>query len=247
LDVGQADSILIQTKDNAVLIDAGESVTRRRLISYLEEAGIKSLDYFIATHPHNDHIGGFIGLLGAVEVKNIVMPDAINTTATFENLIHAAEDNDIPIYVAETGDFIEAGLIALDVLSPGLGGTYPNLNNASLVLRMVYGDTAFLFMGDAEEIIERQVLGAGFDVRANILKVGHHGSKTSTSAAFLDEVRPNAAVISCGKNNTYGHPDAEVLSLLAEPGRDIMTLRTDERGTIIMVTDGNEIRLYMHD
>jgi beta-lactamase superfamily II metal-dependent hydrolase len=245
-NVGQGDSILLQTDENAVLIDAGEYSVRRELLSYLRDAGISTLDYLIATHPHEDHIGGMIPVLDNFTVKNVVLTEAPGTTASYESFLKFVDEQKIPVTFPQAGDAISAGLIELNVLAP-LSDYSDDLNNASLVLRMVYGDTAFLFTGDAEGESERDMLEAGSPLRASVLKIGHHGSRAATTPAFLDAVSPpdavspSVAVISCGSVNSYSHPHEEVLTRLEERGMQLY--RTDESGTIIMSTDGEKVYL----
>ncbi len=240
-DVGQGDSILLQSDKNSVLIDAGEYSTRNALLSYLRDAGVKTLDYLIATHPHADHIGGMVPVLENFTVKNIVLSDATANTETYESFLGLIEEQKIPVTVPEAGDNITSGIINLSVLAP-LKDYSDDLNNASLVLRMVYGETAFLFAGDAEAPSEQDMLNAGGSVRADIIKIGHHGSNTASTGAFIDAVRPSAAVISCGKHNSYNHPHDETLEALAS--RNIPIYRTDESASIIMNTDGQKV--YLH-
>jgi competence protein ComEC len=232
IDVGQADAILIQSDRNAVLIDGGERKTQEKLVSYLEAAGVTVLDYVVATHPHSDHIGGLAAVVRKFDVKDVLMPDAISNTATFEGLLAAIEEKDLSITVPSVGDKITAGIIKFTVLAPGKN--LKGLNNASIVLRMEHGKTAFLFTGDAETQSEALMLKSGLELRANVLKAGHHGSRTSSSAAFLDAVRPEMVVVTCGSGNSYGHPHKEFLERINQPGRNITLLRTDEKGTIVM-------------
>ncbi len=241
LDVGQGDSILLQTADNAVLIDAGEYSARRALLSYLRDAGVTVLDYVIATHPHEDHIGGMIPVLENFTVNRMAMTSAAANTDAYETFLEEIDAKGVPVTIPRPGDVIEAGLIRLDVLAP-LSDYSNDLNNASLVLRMVHGDNAFLFTGDAEHESEQDMLNANSPVQASVIKIGHHGSSTATSPAFLDAVRPAAAVISCGSVNSYGHPHDETIALLEERG--IQIYRTDEDGTIIMSTDGTQVKLW---
>jgi competence protein ComEC len=243
IDLGQADGILLQSAQNAVLIDGGEYATRDTLVNYLRNAGITTLDYVVATHPHSDHIGGLAAVIQQFYVKNVLMPDATNNTATFEKLLTAIENKGISITVPSVGDKITAGIIKFTVLAPAKD--FKDLNNASLVLRMAHGETAFLFTGDAETLSEKEMLNSGLNLRANVLKAGHHGSRTSTSSEFLDAVRPGTVVVSCGTGNSYGHPHKEFLEIVSQPERNITLLRTDKLGTIIITTNGQEIKLYV--
>lgn len=241
LDVGQGDSILIQSPDNAVLIDGGEYSARKALLSYLREAGVETLDYVVATHPHSDHIGSLPVVIDEFNVRQVLMPDVTSNTTSFEKLLDAIEKKDIPVIIPEAGETFTAGPIQLTVLAP-VGTAYKNVNNYSLVMQMVYGDTSFLFTGDAEGLSEEEMLAEGFDLHANILKAGHHGSDTASTDAFLEAVQARVAVISCGKNNSYGHPHTAALERFAQ--HDMGVYRTDESGTIVMVTDGTDISLY---
>jgi beta-lactamase superfamily II metal-dependent hydrolase len=242
IDLDQADGILIQSGKNAVLIDGGEHKTRDTLVNYLRGAGVAALDYVVATHPHSDHIGGLAEVIRQFDVKNVVMPEATNNTATFEGLLDEIEKKKLSITVPSAGDKITAGTIELTVLAPSKD--FGDLNNASIVLKMEHGGTAFLFTGDAETPSEKEMLASGRNLRADVLKAGHHGSRTSTSPEFLDAVRPSAVVVTCGRGNSYGHPHKEFLDLVKQPARNIALYRTDEMGTIIMTTDGKEIKLY---
>jgi competence protein ComEC len=241
LDVGQGDATIIQSRDHAVLIDGGEARYGPQVLTYLRDAGIARLDYVVATHPHSDHIGGLIHVLGQIEVGTVLMPDATNNTVAFENLLAAIENHDIPVAFPSAGDRITAGIINMLTLAPA-PGNHANLNNASIVLRLDYGETSFIFTGDAETESERAMLAGGRNLRATVLQVGHHGSRTSTTQEFLDAVRPVAAVISAGGGNTYGHPHREVIERLT--AANVRILRTDERGTILMSTNGTDVRFW---
>jgi len=239
LDVGQGDSILIWSRDNAVLIDGGEAREGNTVLGYLRRAGITRLDYVIATHPHSDHIGGLVAMLSRMEIGQVLMPDVVHTTATFENFLAVIENNGISTAAPEEGEWIQAGIIRLHVLAPLPG--HRNLNDASIVVRLVYGGTSFLFTGDAEAASERTMMASGRELGSDVLKIGHHGSQTSTTEGFLDAVAPMAAVIQVGRGNRFGHPHPDVMARLM--ARGIMVYRTDEMGTIIMATDGDRIVL----
>ena len=241
LDVGQGDSILIRSRDNAVLIDGGDVNLHETVLGYLRQAGISRLDYVVATHPHRDHIGGLIGVINRVEVGQVLMPDVVHITTTFENFIRVIENNQIPASAPEPGERFQAGIIEFTVLAPLPGTVSRNLNDASIILRLEHGNTSFLFTGDAEALSERALLASGQYLRSDVLKIGHHGSRTSTTTAFLDTVAPIAAVISVSSGNQFGHPHSEVLERLAERG--ITVYRTDKMGTIVMATNGERIVL----
>jgi competence protein ComEC len=233
---------LVQSRKNAVLIDGGEKKTQNILVNYLRNAGITTLDYVVATHPHSDHIGGLAEVVLQFDVKNVLMPEAIHTTATFEKLLDAVEKKGLAVTVPSVGDKIKAGIIKFTVLAPGR--EFKDLNDMSVVLRMAYGKTSFLFTGDAAAQSEKEMLKSGLSLSASVLKAGHHGSRTSTSAEFLDAVRPSVVVVSCGKGNSYGHPHKEFLERVNQPKRHITLFRTDESGTVIMAADRKKIKIY---
>jgi competence protein ComEC len=241
IDVGQGDAILIQSAQNAVLIDGGDAKAQKALVDYLLSAGIKDIDYVIATHPHADHIGGLPRVVRRFGVKGVIMPDVVHTSGTFEKLIAAIEKKGIRITAPKAGDAFAAGIIKFTVLAPGK--KFKDLNNMSVVVRMVHGETAFLFTGDAEDKSENEMLRSRQPLRSNVLKVGHHGSRTSTTEAFLDAVRPSVAVISCGNDNSYNHPNKETVMKLSRPERNITLFRTDRDGTVVITTDGRKITL----
>jgi len=241
LDVGQGDSILVRSRDNAVLIDGGDVNRDEPVLAYLRRAGITRLDYVIATHPHRDHISGLIPVLNRLDVGRVLMPDVVHTTDAFENLISVIENNHIPVHAPAPGERFASGIIDFTVLAPARGFAGSNLNDASIVIRLSHGETSFMFTGDAEAGSERAMLASGQELSADVIKIGHHGSRTSTTEAFLDAVRPLAAVISVGGNNRFGHPHNEVLSRLDYRG--IAVYRTDEMGTIVMATNGERVVL----
>ncbi|NLZ53145.1 MAG: MBL fold metallo-hydrolase, partial [Thermoanaerobacteraceae bacterium] len=238
LDVGQGDSILITTGSNAMLIDAGDRGYGSSVVSYLKKQGVKKLDYLILTHPHADHIGGAADVVKAFEIGKIIMPKVSHTTKTFENLLLTIQNKGLKITSPNPGDEYELGGARFKILAPN-SSSYKSMNDHSVVTRIAFGNTAFLFTGDAESTSESQILSKGFDVKSDVLKVGHHGSKTSTTASFLKNVSPKYAVISVGKGNNYGHPTQEVLERLDSQG--IKVYRTDEAGTIIATSDGTNI------
>jgi len=244
IDVGQGDSILVRSRDNAVLIDGGEHAQRNAVLDYLRNAGVRRLCYVVATHPHSDHIGGLVTVLGRLEVGYVIMPDVLHDTNTFERFLDAIENNNIPVRFPLPGDRLQAGILNFLVIAPPnpQPGSTRNLNNASIVLRLEHGTTSFLFTGDAERELEQWMVDSGMDLRANVLQVPHHGSNSSSTAAFLDAVNPTAAVISLGANNIHGHPHREVMDRLN--ARNIRVHRTDQMGTIRMITDGRDIHLH---
>ena len=241
IDVGQGDSILIRSADNAVLIDGGQHRYRNVVLSYLQEANVSRLDIVVATHPHSDHIGSLPTIISRIDVGFVAMPEITHNTETFENFLEAILNNDIDVVFPLAGDILQAGIINLEVVSPQ--NISNNINNSSIVLRLVHGETAFLFTGDAEREAEMQMVSSGQDIRANVLKIGHHGSRTSTTQSFLNQVAPDIAVISVGGSNPFGHPHNEVVARLKEAEVDIF--RTDIHGNILMATNGRGIFVHV--
>jgi len=243
IDVGQGDSSLISCNGVNVLIDAGENNKGDDVLLKLSELGINKLDYVIGTHAHSDHIGGLDTVLNAIEVENIILSDLpdklVPTTKTYTDLLEAIVENEVNLIPAEAGESFDIGGGKLTILSP-ITDSYKDLNNWSIVTRFVYGDTSFLFMGDAEETVENDIIDRS-TLRSTLLKVGHHGSSTSSSEAFLNAVRPDFAVIEVGKGNSYGHPSAQTLSLLRNIGAAVY--RTDINGDITAVSDGKNITI----
>ena len=240
IDVGQGDSELIQLPDGRnILIDTGENSEYDNLKSYLQSKGVERIDHCIATHPHSDHMGSMASIVEDFEIGEFYMPDIINDTVSYNRLLDALDEKGIEPNDVTAGDILleEEGIRA-EFLAPA-DTEYEDLNNYSAVLRLAYGDTAFLFTGDAETDSEQEMLNAGYELSADVLKVGHHGSRTSSSSAFLDAVNPQYAVISCGKDNDYGHPAAQTIENLEE--RDITILQTQNEGDIVFLSDGKSV------
>lgn len=240
LDVGQGDSILIQTKDAAMLIDTGDRGYGAGIVDYIRSQGINKLDYLILTHPHADHIGGATEIVNAFNIGKIIMPKVAHTSQTFENLLKTIQNKGMKITSPNPGDEYQLGDAKFIILAPN-SPSYDNLNNYSIVNKVSFGKTSFLFTGDAEGTSENEIINKGFDVKADVLKVGHHGSDTSTTENFLKAVSPKYSIISCGKDNKYGHPDQIVLDRLNK--HNIKVYRTDESGTIVITSDGENLTI----
>lgn len=241
VDVGQGDCLLIKTPgDNYVMIDSGSQNEENKLKYFLNEYNIRRIDYVVATHPHEDHIGNMDYIIKNFDVKKVYMPKVTSNTKSFENLMEAIEDKGLKINTAKAGVNFQLDGVEFKFLAPNRN-YYEDLNNYSAVLMISYDQNKILLMGDAEKLSEDEIIKK-FDVKADILKVGHHGSSSSTGSRFLNKVNPSYAVISCGKNNDYGHPHREILSLLKK--NNINILRTDLDGTIIFLLDGQKIELY---
>lgn len=236
IDVGQGDAELIQIGDKNILIDAGTS--DKKALNYLKSLGITTLDYVIATHPHEDHIGSMDDVINTFNVGTFYSPKVTTTTKTYENMINALKSKNLKLTVPKVGDQLTIGNATLTFLAPN-SATYEDLNNYSIVVRLKYGNNSFLFDGDAETLSEGEILAKQLDIQADVLKIGHHGSDSSTSQEFLNKVNPKYAVIEVGKDNDYGHPRQDVMDRLK--AANIQVYRTDENGTIIATSNGSEI------
>ena len=235
IDVGQADSIFIELPNGEdMLIDAGNNDDGDDVVRYISNLGYSSIDYIVGTHPHEDHIGGMDNVVNSFNIKNIYMPKASSNTQTFEDLLLAIKNKGIAVSTAKAGvSILDSPDLKITLLAPN-SSQYKDLNNYSVVLKLIYRNTSFLFMGDAEEISENEIMD---DVDVDVLKAGHHGSSSSTSTTFLHRVSPIYAIISAGEGNTYGHPAQGTLEKLNAAGVEIY--RTDLNGTITISTDGD--------
>ena len=248
LDVGQGDSQLVRIPGEAgyfnVLIDTGEYQYADGLTAYLESLGVSRIDALIASHPHTDHMGCMNRVIERFDIGGIYMPqmpeDKTPTSVGYEKLLDAASAKGLTVSPLHEGSAIESPAGSqFQVMSPQVDADWEGANNYSAVIRLVYGGTAFLFTGDAEQESEEIILEAGYHLDSDVLKMGHHGSSTSTSAAFFQAVSPEYAVISCGQDNRYGHPHRETLAMLNQ--RKTTYYRTDQDGTILAQSDGETI------
>ena len=237
IDVGQADSILITNNDAFMLIDAGNNEDGEDVVNFIKDKGITKLDYVIGTHPHEDHIGGLDDVINSdIEISNIYMPQIETTTKTFEDVIDAIQNKGLSITSPKEGDTFNVGNASLEVMTDSILDE-DNLNLSSITLLMQYGNNKFLFMGDAEEENEETKDWPKVD----LLKVGHHGSNTSSSDKFLNETKPTYSIIMAGEGNSYGLPTEETLNKLQNIGSTIY--RTDLNGTIEVISDGENIEV----
>lgn len=234
IDVGQADSILVINEKDAMLIDAGNNEDGEEVVNFIKEKEIEKLNYVIGTHPHEDHIGGLDDVISNIEVENIYMPKIETTTKTFEDVLDAISNKNLKITAPIKGETFMIGGAQCEIMTDSILEK-KSLNLSSIIIKLTFGNNSFLFMGDAETKNEETRDWPKIDV----LKVGHHGSNTSSSENFLKQVSPQYAVIMAGKNNHYGLPKANILERLSRINSTIY--RTDENGTIEMISDGNRI------
>lgn len=245
LDIGQGDSIFIKTPDGkTMLVDTGEYEHWQTLKGYLTKLGVTKIDALVGTHPHSDHIGSMQSVVKNYDIGAIYMPRVEHTTNTYLNLLEAIKKKGLKIKGTKGGDtsIIPLGdSVTVRVFAP-LGDEYESMNNYSIVLQLSYGDNSILLAGDAESLSEGEMVEKfGSALNSNVLKVGHHGSRTSTSARFLKAVSPSSAIISCGSGNDYGHPHEETMSRLKKAKIDIY--ETDTMGTVAFFTDGKKFSI----
>ena len=239
IDVGQGDSIFIELpNDEAMLIDAGESSEEEKVYNYITDLGYNNIDYVVGTHPHTDHIGGLEYIINNISVENIYMPKAVSTSKTYESLLNTISNKNLKVKVAKANvSIISSNNLSVNIIAPN-SESYSNLNNYSAVIKIDYYNNSFLFMGDAEVLSEEEITN---DVQADVIKVGHHGSDSSSSLEFLNKVKPKYAVISVGTNNQYNHPYDSILSRYESIGAQVY--RTDLYGTIVATSDGTNINI----
>ena len=239
LDVGQGDSIFIELPNNeTMLIDAAESYQSENIINYLKNLNYQKIDYVIGTHPHTDHIGGLKDIINTFEIGKIYMPKVVSTTKTYESLLMTIKDKNLKINTAKAGtSIIDIDTLKINILAPN-NSTYTELNNYSAVTKITYGTTKFLFMGDAEKLSENEIKE---DVTADVIKIGHHGSNTSSSINFIKKVNAKYGIISVGLNNKYNLPKEETITNWENSGTKIYL--TSINGTITAISDGTNIKI----
>lgn len=235
IDVGQADAIMIKGNDKYALIDAGNNNDGNLLVDYFKNLGITDFEYVFGTHPHEDHIGGMDDIIDNFNIDNFYMPNVITTTKTFEDVLDALDEKNVELNTPTIGEKFNLGNAIFEVMYVGEDDN--DLNNTSIVLKLTYGDNRYLFMGDATDIVEENIINS--NIKADVIKIGHHGSKYSTTENFINKVNPKYAVISVGKDNSYGHPSNKTINLLEK--NNIQIYRTDLEGTIISTSDGKII------
>lgn len=237
IDVGQGDATLIKCGGDAMLIDAGENDKGTAVQLYLQKQGVEKLKYLVLTHPDSDHIGGADVIITKFEIEKILMPDHKKDSRTYEDVVNAMKAKSETAYAPQVGEVYPLGGGSFTILAPDRD--YKDSNNSSIALRFCLGEVSFLFTGDAEKEAEDDMLQNGLFLCSDVYKAGHHGSSSASSEEFLKMVDAGYAVISCGEDNSYGHPHAEVLNRMR--GMGMKVYRTDEQGSIVAETDGKEI------
>ncbi len=237
LDVGQADSILVMDKDKTMLIDAGTNEMGDDVVNFLEDKGVEKIDYLVGTHPHEDHIGGLDDVIDNFDIGTIYMPKIQTNTKTFEDVLDSIEKKDLKVTAPKQGDEFKLDDADCEIMLANEDDNDSNLNLSSIVIRMTYGENSFLFMGDAEEQNEEERKWPQTDV----IKIGHHGSRTATSEDFVNQVKPSIGIIQVAKKNSYKLPNKEPIENLENAGAKVY--RTDEDGNILITSDGKNLEV----
>lgn len=242
-DVGQGDSEFIEFPNGkTMLIDAGEIEMGERVVSNIKALGYKEITYVVATHPHSDHIGGLVTVLNSFDVETVYMPNVTTNTSTFEKLIYVLENKNCKVVEAKNGvNVIDEENLFAEFVAP-VCEKYEKLNDYSAVLKVKYGNTSFLFTGDAEKTSENEITA---DISADVLKVGHHGSNSSSTKKFVEKVNPKYAVFEVGDHNSYNHPNEDIVKRYEKIGAEIF--RTDEKGNITIKSNGKELTVITND
>lgn len=243
IDVGQADAILLECGGEFMLVDGGNRDDSQLMVSYLQQQGVEKLKAVVCTHPHEDHVGGLPAVLAVFPAHQVLAPTRTYASSIYDKFLYYTDQQGLEVTIPAPGDRFTLGQAQVEVLGPVKA--YAETNSTSIVLRVTYGENAFLLTGDMEAEAERDMLDAGAQVRADVLKVGHHGSNSSTSYRFLYEVEPEYAVISVGEGNSYGHPHREPMDRLDQAG--VTVLRTDRLGTIVARSDGKTVTFTWED
>ncbi len=240
IDVGQGDAVLIRTPSGDVLIDAGKNSSEEALDAYLKAQGVKAIEYAIFTHPHEDHIGGADMVINNYDIKNVILPNCPSTTKTYTNMLSAISKKNVTTKEAHSGDKYRVGELVLNILGP-VRNDYEEVNDHSIVILAEWGGTRVMLAGDAELEAENDILEkfGNSNINCNILKLGHHGSSSSSGEKWLKALDPDIGIICCGKDNEYGHPHSEIVERLSKHG--IKSYRTDELGSLVFVSDGSTV------
>ena len=239
IDVGQGDAIFIQDGASNMLIDAGDNSAKPTVLDYLIALDVKSIDYIIGTHPHADHIGGLSEIISYFEVENIIMPKVGHTTRTFEDLLVAIKEKNLRVTSPKLYDTYKLSQGKFTIIAPS-SDQYSNLNDYSIGIKLDFLDHSFIFTGDAERTSEEEMLNLDISLEADVYKVAHHGSSSSTTREFIEAINPSISIIQVGKDNRYNHPHKEVLDLFSNMP-NMKVYRNDFHGNIIIISDGSEL------
>ncbi len=240
IDVGQGDCTLIESNGEYMLIDAGTAGNEEEILNYFDNLGITKLNYVIATHPHADHIGALGEVINGVDVDNVIMPKVSANTKAFKTLAQAIKNKGLKAIEPKVGDNYSFGDCSFTIIAP-FEYDSDNVNNDSVGIKLVHGNDKVILAGDAEKTVESQILSHKIDISADLYKVSHHGSSTASSKKFVDAINPEYAVISCAKENDYGHPHKETLKLFKDKG--IKVYGTYEGGTVIFTSTGDGLEV----
>ncbi|MBC8589794.1 ComEC/Rec2 family competence protein [Wansuia hejianensis] len=239
IDVGQGDAILVKKGQESMVIDAGKNSNEKLIVNYIKRQNINKIKYVIGTHPHEDHIGGLDSVIDNFDIENVIMPNITTNTRTFESVLDSIVKKGLTITKAQSGKEYDLDGAKITILAPN-SEEYSGLNDYSVVVKLTHGKTSFVFTGDAEKTSEKEMVEVyGSKLKADVLKLGHHGSTTSTTKDFFRLVDPDIAVITVGKDNGYGHPHKKIIDMLKK--NDTALYRTDRHGTIIIKSDGNNL------
>ena len=240
IDVGQGDCTLIQVNNKNLLIDSGSSDSKEKVIRYLRNNNITKLDYVVATHPHDDHIGGMSRVIKTFKIGEFYAPKVTHSSKAFEDMVRALKNKNLKIKVASPNISLDLGPDTRCIMLSPNKTSYTDINNYSCTLKISYKNSTYLFTGDIEKLTEQELLSKGYNLKAEVLKVAHHGSNSSSSVEFLNSVAPKTAIISCGASNSYGHPNKETLDKLKK--LNCIIYRTDLDKNIILISDGINIK-----
>lgn len=246
IDVGQGDSILVQCGEKSLLVDAGDNGSEQKIMNVLRSRGIQKLDYIVATHPHADHIGAMPEIINEFGASVLIMPkipaNLVPTSATFSAFLDAIENNCDKRVYSSVGHKYSLGTATFEIVAP-ISQNDEDLNENSVVIMLTYGNNSFLLTGDASEEEEKEIINSQYALDCDVLKVGHHGSSTSSSAMFLQKAKPEICVISCGADNRYGHPHSKTVKRLNNICKRLY--RTDVSGDIVFTSDGTILKTFI--
>ncbi|KMT22762.1 ComEC/Rec2 family competence protein [Clostridium cylindrosporum] len=241
IDVGQGDAIFIKTPDRKnILIDTGSKDEKDKLYSFLSSKDIKNIDILVGTHPHEDHIGNMPSVIKDFTIGKVYMPKVTHTSKTFKDTMSSIREKSLKITSPKSSEILNLGDVKIEFIAPN-SKSYKDLNNYSIVVKLTYGRNSFMLMGDAEKYSEKEIISKGYQLKSDVIKLGHHGSFSSSSKKFIEKVNPKYAVVSCSKNNEYGHPHRETIKLLEN--LNISLIKTYESGTVTFISDGKNINV----